>query len=161
MKKEIINSLIKEKRLRIKSIDKNKARSLTNSSEKNAEVILEIRLTDKTATIIFREIYESIRQLGEALWILGGYEPNPIKSYHETCLLILKDMEITDKVKLNHLDRYRKIRNDSNYQGSIISENQAKELVEFWNKCGKEIIKNIQDKFKEDVSVSSTEEEIS
>ena len=67
---------------------------------------------------------------------MKGYE----SSTHEASLESLKELDIKNKVKLNHLDRYRKIRNDANYQGFQTTVEQAKEILEFWDLCGKDII---------------------
>lgn len=146
MKQEIIQLLVKEGKLIPKQTNKEKVKSLIASAESNAETIMGWGINETKATIIFREIYESLRQIGEALWILEGYEPNPNRAYHETCLAIIKDSEISHSVKLNHIDRYRKIRNDSNYQGYVISKDQAEELVDLWKTVGKEITLRIRSK---------------
>ena len=49
--------------------------------------------------------------------------------------------DIKDKVKLNSLDRFKKIRHDINYRAFRTSINQAEEILDFWNKCEEEIIK--------------------
>ncbi len=41
---------------------------------------------------------------------------------------------------LNHLARFKKIRHDSNYKGIFVLISQAKEILDFWNKCGEEIL---------------------
>lgn len=82
------NILIKSGILRIKQKDLEQIKSLINSAEANAYEIKKIDLNENTATIIFREIYESIRQLGDANWWLKGYEP----LNHEISLDGLKDM---------------------------------------------------------------------
>src|SRR3989344_6803419 len=123
--------------LRIRQKDLEKIKSIINSAEVNAKVTEEIKINENTATLIFREIYESIRQLGDAKsWILG-YEP----LNHEVSMEILKEFDIKDKVKLNSLDRIKKIRHDINYRGFRVSIGQAEEILEFWNKCGVEILK--------------------
>src|SRR3989344_319454 len=123
--------------LRNRQQDLEKMKSMINSAEVNAKVTQEINLDDKTATLVFREIYESIRQLGDVkLWILG-YEP----LNHEVSMEILKEFDIKDKVKLNSLDRLKKIRHDINYRGFRASTVQAEEILEFWNKCGVEILR--------------------
>ncbi|MFH1500429.1 MAG: hypothetical protein ABIE22_00605 [archaeon] len=137
MKKEFIEVWLKTGILRNRQKDKEKVNSMINSSEINARVTKMIKLNEDTATLIFREIYESIRQLGDAKWWLCGYEP----SNHEISLDILKDFDIKEKVKLNSLDRFKKIRHDLNYQGVRAVISQAKEILEFWNKCGEDIIK--------------------
>jgi len=122
--------------LRIRQKDLEKIKSIINSAEVNAKVTEEIKINENTATLIFREIYESIRQLGDAKsWILG-YEP----LNHEVSMEILKEFDIKDKVKLNSLDRIKKIRHDINYRGFRASIEQAQEILEFWNKCGIEIL---------------------
>jgi|SRR3989344_6005006 len=121
--------------LRNRQRDLEKIKSMINSAEVNAKVTQEINLDDKTATLVFREIYESIRQLGDAkLWLIG-YEPQN----HEVSMEILKESDIKDKIKLNSLDRLKKIRHDINYRGFRASIEQAEEILEFWNKCGIEI----------------------
>ena len=97
---------------------------------------LDISLTEDSATVIFREIYESVRQLGDASWWLRGYEP----TNHDISLEILKEADIKEKLKLNFLDRFKKIRHDANYKGFKVLASQAREIIEFWDKCGKEVI---------------------
>lgn len=147
MKEESIKQWIKDNKLKRKQIDIEKIRSLLKASENNVEIVKKIELNDKSSTLIFRELYESIRQLGEACWLLIGYE----SSTHEISLESLKELEIKNKIKLNHLDRYRKIRHDANYQGFSITLEQSKEMLEFWDICAEDIIKYIKielEKFK-------------
>ncbi len=122
--------------LRKRQKDVDKIKSMINSAEVNAKVTKEINLTENSATLIFREIYESIRQLGDAkLWYLG-YEP----LNHEVSMEILKEFNIKERVKLNSLDRLKKIRHDINYRGFRASVQQAEEILEFWDRCGVEIL---------------------
>ena len=137
MKKEFIEIWLKSGILRKRQNDNEKIKSMLNSAEINAKVTKKIKLDEDTATLIFREIYESIRQLGDVKWGLLGYEP----SNHEISINILKDFDIKEKLKLNSLDRFKKIRHDINYRGFRTTINQAQEILEFWDKCGEEIIK--------------------
>ena len=117
---------------------------MINSAEINAKVTKSIKLNEDTATLIFREIYESIRQVGDAKWWLLGFEP----SNHEISMETLKDFDLKDKVKLNLLERFKKTRHDVNYRGFRASILQAEEILDFWNKCGKEIIKILRNEIK-------------
>ncbi len=54
---------------------------------------------------------------------------------------ILKEFDIEDKVRLNSLDRLKKIRHDINYRGFRASIGQAEEILEFWKKCGVDILR--------------------
>ena len=122
--------------LRNRQKDSEKIKSIIDSAEVNAIVTKGIKLNENTATLIFREIYESVRQLGDAkLWILG-YEP----LNHEVSMEILKEFDIKHRVKLNSLDRLKKIRHDVNYRGFRASISQAKEILDFWDSCGIEIL---------------------
>ncbi len=136
MSEELIRKYNDMKQLRKKTIEKSVILSLLNSVKTNSEVILTIPLSEKSATLVFRELYESVRQLGDAKWWLLGYEPKN----HDVSLEILKKMDIKDKHKLNNLDRFKNIRHDINYRGFRASIEQANELIAFWNSCGKEIL---------------------
>ena len=137
MKKEIIRIWLKTGALRNKQKDIEKIESIISSAEINAQVTKAIKLNDDTATLIFREIYESIRQLGDAKWGLLGFEP----CNHEVSMEVLKDFDIKDKVKQNSLDRFKKTRHDINYRGFRTSISQTEEILDFWNKCGEEILR--------------------
>jgi hypothetical protein len=137
MKKEFISLWLKAGIIRQRQQDKEKIGSMINSAEINAKVTREIKLNEDTATLIFRELYESIRQLGDAKWGVLGYEP----SNHEISLEALKELDLKDKLKLNSLDRFKKIRHDINYRGFRATISQAEEILDFWKKCGEEIIK--------------------
>ena len=144
MKKEMIILYMKTGILRQKQLDKEKTKSIIKSAEINARVAKTVLLNEDSATLIFREIYESIRQLGEARWWTLNYEP----TNHEISLDILKEMDIKEKILLNSLDRFKKIRHDANYRGFIISVNQAQEIITFWDKCAIEIMKIIMNDLK-------------
>jgi hypothetical protein len=136
MKQDIIEMMVKTGELRPKSPDKERIKSLLKSVETNVNVTKSIPVNEYSATVIFREIYESIRQLGDAKWWLLGYGPQN----HQVSMDILKEMNIKDKLRLNHLNRFRKIRNDANYRGFSVSASQAREILDFWERCGKEAL---------------------
>ena len=137
MRKEFIELWLKTKVIRNRQKDLEKIKSMINSAEINAKVTKTIKLNEESATLIFREIYESIRQLGDAKWWILGFEP----FNHEISLETLKEFDIKEKVKLNYLERFKKTRNDINYRGFRATINQTEEILDFWNKCGEEIIR--------------------
>src|SRR3989344_5311157 len=142
MKEEIIKSLAKTGILRARQKDSEKIRSMLSSAEVNIKVTKTIPLSEDSATLIFREVYESIRQLGDAYWWTLGYEP----SNHEISMDILKELSIKESVKLNYLSRFKQIRHDANYKGFRVTTAQAKEIIEFWDSCSKDIIEIIKSK---------------
>ena len=144
MKKEIIDLLIGQGQLRIRQLDGEKVKSMVEAAQTNAKVIKMLPLTEETATVVFREIYESIRQLGDAQWWLLGYEPRN----HEVSMDILQEIDIKEKLLLNYLPRFKKIRNDANYRGFRVTLAQAQEIMDFWDRCAPEMLKIILGKRK-------------
>lgn len=144
MKEEIIKSLVKAGILRTRVIDNEKIKSIIESSEVNVKVAKTVSLTEDSATLVFRELYESVRQLGDAYWWVLGYEP----SNHEISLEALKELNIKESVKLNYLNRFKQIRHDANYKGFRVTSFQTKEILDFWNSCSNDIIRIIKSKLK-------------
>ena len=144
MKKELIEQWLKANQLRKREPDKEKIKSMIESSIVNMRIVKNIPFNDESATVIFREAYESIRQLGDAQWWLQGYEPKN----HEVSLELLKEIDITNRIFLNHLPRFKIIRNDINYRGYRASSIQAREILDFWEECGLEIIELLFKKLK-------------
>lgn len=139
MKKELIDMYLKTDQVRVRHPDKERIKSMVESAKINAGIAKSIDLDENSATLIFREIYESIRQLGDArLWQIG-YEPRN----HEVSMEALKELDIKESLMLNHLSRFKRIRNDANYRGFKVAVAQAKEIEDFWNKCSADIIKKI------------------
>ncbi len=140
MESRLLKEYLDKGSLKKRSPDINRALSLINVAEITANATLKIPLNEENAIMIFRELYEALRQLGDAkLWKLG-YEARQ----HEPSIKILMDAEIKDKIILNRLDRFRIIRNDANYRGNQITLDQAKEILEFWKKYSKELLKWIK-----------------
>jgi len=113
--------------------------SLLNSARIKAEGVKLIPVEEKTATIIFGALYESLKQLGDAKWWIKGYESKS----HVPSMQILADSEVENNVKLGNLDRFRRIRNDANYRGYQITIEQAKEIIAFWDEFNKKLIEII------------------
>ena len=136
MKKEQIDQWVQRDQIRKRLLDKDRVRSMIESSTTNMIIVKTVPLTEQSAILIFRETYESVRQLGDAKWWLSGYEPRS----HEVSMELLQEMDIKEKIRLNHLNRFKKIRNDANYRGFRVTIEQAKEVLEFWDTCSQEII---------------------
>jgi len=132
-------------KIRRRSPDRLRAKSLLEAAESTMKELGAVRLTEGTGTIIFRETYESLRQLGDARWWLLGYEPRD----HEVSMEILATEKIPHSAKLAKLDRYREIRNNANYRGYVISKAVAQEIREFWEECGAEILEKLKKELRQ------------
>lgn len=139
MKKEAIDMCLKTDQIRIRQPDNERVKSMVESAKINVKIAKSVNLNEDSATLVFREIYESVRQLGDVKWWLLGYEPRN----HQVCMEILKESDIKEKLILNHLSRFKKIRNDSNYRGFRVTVSQAREIINFWDKCSNDIVKEI------------------
>ncbi len=142
MKKEIINLYLNKKSLVKRSPDISRANSLIQSSQQIISVVKNITLNEESATIIFRELYESIRELGDAKWWILGYEAK----FHEPSIKVLTEAKIKNSVELFKLERFRQIRNDANYRGYKVTVEQAKEISGFLNKNYKELVEWVKSK---------------
>ncbi len=70
-----ISRLTRERKLKKRNVDIPRIKSILKSATDNAKIIKKIPITDESATVVFREFYESIRQIGDAKWWSLGYEP--------------------------------------------------------------------------------------
>ena len=98
--------------------------------------IHDIELIDinKVPKFVFENVYDAIRDFCDALLAKDGF-----KSYsHEASISYLKKYALDDSVVLA-LDRFRYKRNGSKYYGQIISEEEAKEIFEFYKKIKNKI----------------------
>ncbi len=139
-----LKSLENEGKIRRRSAGLPRVRSLLESVEANMNAVQKIHLDDSTSTIVFRETYESIRQLGEATWWRLGYAPKD----HIVSLEVLKEEAIENSALLLKLDRFRQIRHTANYGGYMVPVAVAKEILEFWELCGKELLTNLKNESK-------------
>jgi len=141
MNREIMEQLIRDGKLKRRSVDRHRAMSLLNAAKSGIEAVKNIKIAGGTATLVFREYYECIRQLGDARWWSMGYEP---KASHEVSMDILMEIKINEGIKLQKLDRFRRIRNNANYRGYKVSIEEAEEIKDFWDSCGRDIINEIE-----------------
>ncbi|MBI5392692.1 low molecular weight phosphatase family protein [Candidatus Woesearchaeota archaeon] len=139
MRQEMIDILVKRGALRIKQTDEEKIKSLVSSIIRDVKVAKSIPINNESTRVIFREMYEAIRQLGDARWWRLGYEP----LNHEVSMEILQKIDITENFKLNFLNRFKHIRHDVNYRGCQVTIEQVQQILDFWNSCSKEIIDSI------------------
>ena len=115
---------IKQKIAKGVKVDKNLITSLMRSADKKFKTGHSIILTDESATSKVSLLYESLRELLEALAISQGY-----KIYNHECYCpFLK--EILHKSTLaDSFNQFRKLRNDVNYYGEDITAEEAKIIL--------------------------------
>lgn len=140
MDKTRLDYLVKEGKLRKRNKDIPRIKSLLDSATKTVNYMRKIPISEDSATVVFREYYESIRQIGDAMLWSIGYEPKG----HDVSMEALKEIDIKDKYKLHGLDRFRRMRNNINYRGYKVTIQQAIEISDFWKRYAKEMIRAIE-----------------
>ena len=110
------------------SVDLSLAKSLAKDMLERAEKVLMLDIT-LFSKIVFENIYDSLRDFADAVLAGDGY-----KSYsHQASFAYLAKYGFEEAI-LDSLDRFRYKRNGSKYYGSSISVEEAKEIVEFYNR---------------------------
>ncbi len=120
-----------------KTVNKPLSESLIEAALESADFALANNINEKTATGVFKEMYDAFRQLGDARWWLLGFETHN----HKASMEILMNAPIIGGFKLKQLDRFRKIRNDANYRGFKISPQVANEIVLLWQDQSASLLK--------------------
>ncbi len=117
----------KENLVRKGSPDKQEALSLMRKALDRMEYVKEQIMSDKTASFVFEDIYESIREASQALMELIGYKPYS----HEAVIAFLRDFHKINESEFNSFNRYRILRNKCIYRGARVTEDTCKEAFEF------------------------------
>lgn len=137
MNEEKIKRLVADHQLRLRTQDKALMSSLLESAQQTANAQMQIPLNEQTAPIIFKTVYDAIRQLGDVKWLLQGYEPRT----HEISIELLME---ENSVEFKQLDRYRIMRNDLTYRGFKITVDHAQEIRAFWKEHGSNLLAKLK-----------------
>ena len=100
--------------------DKSLIDSLFKSSKNKLESNEKLELDEITASTKISIVYESLREILEALAIKRGF-----KIYNHECFCAFLDEICNDKASSQKFDRFRRIRNHINYYGKIIPVKEA------------------------------------
>lgn len=120
------------------------ARSLLQKAEIRLSRVSKNDFRDEESSIIFEDIYESIREATQSIMELNNYKPYS----HEALVSFVKFKKIFNDNESNIFDNYRILRNNSVYNAEKVSLNKCKESLEF----AKNIIPKIKKDFEEIIS---------
>ncbi len=108
--------------------DINLAKSLVKDMIERARDAISLDIS-KFPKIIFENIYDSLRDFADVLLAIDGF-----KSYsHQASFAYLSKYGFEDSL-LDVLDKFRYKRNSSKYYGQSISIDEAKEILNFYNR---------------------------
>lgn len=115
---------IKTNKARKTSQDSALIKALTEMSQRRLEVISSMKLDEKSASIIFVEHYEALREIIEAI-----ANKNRFKVYSHECLTYLLKEILKEELTASKFDRLRKLRNGVNYYGEPVSLEETKKAI--------------------------------
>ncbi|GEM_PF-588995 len=111
-----------------KNPDMAEAHSLIKKAEGRLKFSIRIRkIDDNTATYIFEDIYECMREAAQSLMSVKGYKPYS----HEALIAFLREFFEFPESDMRNFDRYRILRNNAVYRGEKISAGVCKESLNF------------------------------
>lgn len=110
------------------SPDKGEAEVLMSKSGGRLNFSINIReINENTASYIFEDIYECLREAAQSLMSLKGYKPYS----HEALISFLKEFFTFPESDIAAFDRYRILRNKAVYKGEKLSVEVCKEALNF------------------------------
>lgn len=103
------------------------AKSLLEKAETRLKRISKEKIKEEESSIVFEDIYESLREASQSLMELKGYKPYS----HEALISFLKENNLLPAEKVNIMDNYRILRNNSVYKAEKVSLDKCTEALDF------------------------------
>ena len=101
------------------------ARSLKADAEERFELMLSLKLDEKSATLIFEQAYDALRQCSDALLAIKGY-----RSYsHVATLSFLLRYSCISSNDVRDFDNAREKRNLSIYYAKKLNPSETREMI--------------------------------
>ena len=121
--------------------DNNLINSLVQSSIKKLKTQSRLPLNGITATSKITLVYDSLREVLEALAIANGF-----KIYNHECYRAFLSEVLKESALSKDFDGFRKLRNSINYYGKDVSAEEAKQILADMQKLIKEVKKLLNNK---------------
>ena len=132
---------IKGKLVRKGITNKEVAKSLLEKAEARFSRIERNKVEENETSMVFEDVYEALMEASQSLMELKSFKPYS----HEAVISFLKQEKILSEEKLNRIDNYRILRNNSVYKAERVSMEKCTEAIEFT----KGTLKEIKEKFNE------------
>ena len=128
---------IKEGLVRKSSGNISMAKSFLEKAQIRVKRIDPKTIEENEASIVFEDIYESLREAAQALMEVKGYKPYS----HEAVISFVKEHKYLSDEKTNIFDNYRILRNNLVYKAEKVSIQKCLEALEFTKQTLPEIDK--------------------
>lgn len=106
-------------------VNKGAIKILVETAETNLNIISKIKLNEKSYSLIFKDSYDILRSMCEAVSLLKGYKIYSHEALGLFFKVILKEESIFQK-----FNKFRIMRNSIQYYGKKIDYNEAKIGIE-------------------------------
>ncbi len=104
------------------------AKSLIEKAFQRMNFIKNQNINETTATFIFEDVYECLREAAQSLMSLEGYKPYS----HEAVIAFLKEFYKFDDHEITTFNRYRILRNNCVYRAEKVSAILSHLLKDFF-----------------------------
>ena len=128
------NECLKKRIVKEVKEDRELINSLIKTSQNKLDSEKKLELNEVTSGSKISLLYDSLRELLEALAIKNGY-----KIYNHECFTYFLKEILNESSKGDEFDELRKIRNSINYYAKDVSVNESKEVLERINKLREDI----------------------
>ena len=134
------NEYLREGKVLKQSPDQAEAESLFSQAQQRIRDLLVLPLQERNASFRFESAYEVLRESLQAFLALAGYKPYS----HEAVFAFAHEERLISEAEHHRADRYREIRHDINYRGTLVPVEEAKEIIQFV----KQLLPRLQKEFE-------------
>ena len=116
---------------RIKHPDKKNALSIITAAEQELQFTLKQSVTEESAFMIIRNIYECFRMLGDARLMAKGI----VSKDHAGPINELKEIKVETQRPIMLIENLKKLRHSINYKGYRSNKLEAEDAISFAKAC--------------------------
>lgn len=132
---------VEEGEVKKRTPNPSQAENLIQKSRKRLNYAGERPIESENSDLILEDSYEAIREALDAFLVLNGF-----KSYSHEASIVYGFEELgLSYDKVNRLNKFRKLRNDSKYRGEEVTVKEAEDCL----KMAQELLPYLNEKFKE------------
>jgi len=118
---------LQEKLVRKSSSNVSMGKSLIEKAELRLKKVGREKIEEEEASISFEETYEVLREALQSLMEIKGFKPYS----HEAIISFVKEYNLLSSEKINIVDSYRILRNNSVYKAEKVSLEKCEEALNF------------------------------
>lgn len=107
--------------------DHSKARGMMEMAFSDMERVREEKISEESASYVFKNAYDVIRTSVTALMASDGYHPYS----HTAVVAYARDELSVPSSEASKLNKFRNLRNNIQYRASRVTKKEAEEIVEF------------------------------